>query len=143
MSSRKHNFHLFIFSFQIFYLFFRLPNFLGTYAESQWGIANFTVPAEVPCVCAFNSQNNAQSVIGNLFSHFQTFFLNALFSPRKFDQIQPNFNAIIYRRYLNFSRRKKKILIFWKNFFLFLKKKNFFIFKKKILYFLSDFFMLS
>ncbi|OWA51471.1 WD repeat domain phosphoinositide-interacting protein 4 [Hypsibius exemplaris] len=41
----------------------KLGGVFGQYAESQWGIANFTVPAEVPCVCAFNSQNNAQSVI--------------------------------------------------------------------------------
>ncbi|WAQ97571.1 WIPI4-like protein [Mya arenaria] len=25
----------------------------GTYVESQWGLANFTVPAECACVCAF------------------------------------------------------------------------------------------
>jgi hypothetical protein len=35
--------------------------FLGQYVESQWGLANFTVPAEVACVCAFGQ---ACSVIG-------------------------------------------------------------------------------
>ncbi|XP_031552176.1 WD repeat domain phosphoinositide-interacting protein 4-like isoform X2 [Actinia tenebrosa] len=34
--------------------------FLGRYVESQWGLANFTVPAEVACVCAFGQ---ASSVI--------------------------------------------------------------------------------
>ncbi|GAU96607.1 hypothetical protein RvY_08033 [Ramazzottius varieornatus] len=33
------------------------------YADSQWGLASFTVPAEVPCISAFTSQQNAQSVI--------------------------------------------------------------------------------
>ena len=35
--------------------------FLGQYVESQWGLANFTVPAECACVCAFGAN---QSVIG-------------------------------------------------------------------------------
>ena len=35
--------------------------FLGPYVESQWGLANFTVPSECPCICAFGSQH---SVIG-------------------------------------------------------------------------------
>jgi len=35
--------------------------FLGQYVESQWGLASFTVPAEVACICAFGQ---ASSVIG-------------------------------------------------------------------------------
>ena len=35
--------------------------FLGQYVESQWGLANFTVPAECACVCAFGP---GKSVIG-------------------------------------------------------------------------------
>ncbi|XP_015760656.1 PREDICTED: WD repeat domain phosphoinositide-interacting protein 4-like [Acropora digitifera] len=35
--------------------------FLGQYVESQWGLANFTVPAERPCICAFGS---GSSVVG-------------------------------------------------------------------------------
>jgi len=35
--------------------------FLGQYVESQWGLANFTVPAEQPCICAFGS---GSSVVG-------------------------------------------------------------------------------
>lgn len=27
--------------------------FLGQYVESQWALANFTVPSECPCICAF------------------------------------------------------------------------------------------
>lgn len=35
--------------------------FLGQYVESQWGLANFTVAAEQPCICAFGS---GSSVVG-------------------------------------------------------------------------------
>lgn len=35
--------------------------FLGQYVESQWGLASFTVPAEVACICGFGQ---ASSVIG-------------------------------------------------------------------------------
>ena len=35
---------------------------LGSYGESQWSLANFTVPSECPCVCAFAPH---QSVTGN------------------------------------------------------------------------------
>ncbi|KAK6171371.1 hypothetical protein SNE40_019576 [Patella caerulea] len=34
---------------------FKKMGFLGPYVESQWGLANFTVPAERACVCAFSS----------------------------------------------------------------------------------------
>jgi hypothetical protein len=40
---------------------FKKMGFLGSYVESQWGLANFTVAAECACVCAF-APNNA--VIG-------------------------------------------------------------------------------
>jgi WD repeat-containing protein 45 len=36
-------------------------SFLGNYVESQWALANFTVPPECACVCAFGSRS---SVIG-------------------------------------------------------------------------------
>jgi hypothetical protein len=36
-------------------------SFLGQYVESQWALANFTVPSECPCICAFGPGN---SVIG-------------------------------------------------------------------------------
>lgn len=39
---------------------FKTMGFLGPYVESQWGLANFTVPAECACVCAFGPN---QSVI--------------------------------------------------------------------------------
>lgn len=44
-------------------VFFSLAKmgFLGQYVESQWGLANFTVPAEQPCICAFGS---GSSVVG-------------------------------------------------------------------------------
>ncbi|XP_071501508.1 WD repeat domain phosphoinositide-interacting protein 4-like [Diadema antillarum] len=35
---------------------------LGPYAESQWGITNFTVPAECACVCAFGPQSSVVAV---------------------------------------------------------------------------------
>lgn len=33
--------------------------FLGQYVESQWGLANFTVPAECACICAFGPPANS------------------------------------------------------------------------------------
>ncbi|EDO43705.1 predicted protein [Nematostella vectensis] len=36
--------------------------FLGQYVESQWGLANFTVPAEVACVCAFGQGSSVIAV---------------------------------------------------------------------------------
>ena len=41
---------------------FKKMGFLGTYVESQWGLASFTVAAECACVCAFGP---GHSVIGN------------------------------------------------------------------------------
>lgn len=38
---------------------------LGNYVESQWALANFTVPPECACICAFGSGN---SVIGKIFN---------------------------------------------------------------------------
>lgn len=37
-------------------------SFFSSYVESQWALANFTVPPEMPCICAFLSQD---IVIGN------------------------------------------------------------------------------
>lgn len=36
---------------------------LGNYVESQWALANFTVPPECACICAFGSRN---TVIGKV-----------------------------------------------------------------------------
>jgi WD40 repeat protein len=36
--------------------------FRGQYAESQWGLANFTVPAECACICAFGPSNSVIAV---------------------------------------------------------------------------------
>ena len=44
------------------YFSFKQMGFLGQYMESQWCLANFTVPAECACACAFGPN---QSVIGN------------------------------------------------------------------------------
>ena len=50
--------------------------FLGQYVESQWGLANFTVPAECACLCAFGPGN---SVIGTA-SHQKKVYLRSDFS---------------------------------------------------------------
>ncbi|XP_072013947.1 WD repeat domain phosphoinositide-interacting protein 4-like [Amphiura filiformis] len=41
---------------------FSKMGFLGQYVESQWGLANFTVPAECACVCAFGPQSSVIAV---------------------------------------------------------------------------------
>ncbi|XP_046844608.1 WD repeat domain phosphoinositide-interacting protein 4-like [Xenia sp. Carnegie-2017] len=33
--------------------------FLGQYVESQWALANFTIPSECPCICAFGPFPNS------------------------------------------------------------------------------------
>lgn len=43
---------------------------LGNYGESQWALANFTVPPECACVCAFGLRS---SVIGKY--HFCSFIV--------------------------------------------------------------------
>ncbi|KAK9739816.1 WD domain, G-beta repeat [Popillia japonica] len=35
---------------------------LGNYGESQWALANFTVPPECACVCAFGSNNSVIAI---------------------------------------------------------------------------------
>ncbi|BES98788.1 unnamed protein product [Nesidiocoris tenuis] len=35
---------------------------LGTYVESQWALANFTVPPECACVCAFGSRSSVVAI---------------------------------------------------------------------------------
>lgn len=32
-------------------------SFLGGYMESQWALANFTVPPECACICAFGANS--------------------------------------------------------------------------------------
>ena len=46
-------------------IFLRLARvgLFGQYVESQWGLASFSVAAELPCICAFVSSN---SVVGKL-----------------------------------------------------------------------------
>ena len=39
-------------------------SFLGNYIESQWALANFTVPPECACICAFSGGRS--SVVGKL-----------------------------------------------------------------------------
>lgn len=46
---------------------FKTMGFLGTYVESQWGLASFTVAAECACICAFGP---GHSVIGNCICAF-------------------------------------------------------------------------
>ncbi|XP_033645914.1 WD repeat domain phosphoinositide-interacting protein 4-like [Asterias rubens] len=41
---------------------FSKMGFLGQYVESQWGLANFTVPAECACACAFGPQTSVIAV---------------------------------------------------------------------------------
>lgn len=45
---------------------------IGQYVDSQWSLANFTVPAECACICAFgkNTSKNVNSVIGMCFLFF-------------------------------------------------------------------------
>lgn len=45
---------------------------IGQYVDSQWSLANFTVPAECACICAFgkNTSKNVNSVIGMCFFFF-------------------------------------------------------------------------
>ena len=50
----------------ILFQFLRLSkmSFLGQYVESQWALANFTVPSECPCICAFGPGNSVIGVYG-------------------------------------------------------------------------------
>lgn len=43
---------------------FRLSKmaFLGQYVESQWALANFTIPSECPCICAFGPLNSVIAI---------------------------------------------------------------------------------
>lgn len=47
---------------------FKKMSFLGNYIESQWALANFTVPTESACACAFGHNNTvyAASIDGTL-----------------------------------------------------------------------------
>lgn len=42
-------------------------SFFSSYVESQWALANFTVPPEMACICAFLSSN---TVVGKKKNHF-------------------------------------------------------------------------
>lgn len=41
---------------------FSSMSFLGTYIESQWALATFTVPPECACICAFGSRKSVIAV---------------------------------------------------------------------------------
>ncbi|MCL4120864.1 UNVERIFIED_CONTAM: hypothetical protein GTU68_041406 [Idotea baltica] len=41
---------------------FSRMSFLGGYVESQWALANFTVPPESACVCAFGANSNVYAI---------------------------------------------------------------------------------
>ncbi|XP_059474187.1 WD repeat domain phosphoinositide-interacting protein 4-like [Neocloeon triangulifer] len=41
---------------------FSKMSFLGNYVESQWALANFTVPPECACVCAFGSRSSVIAI---------------------------------------------------------------------------------
>lgn len=41
---------------------FKKMGFLGTYVESQWGLASFTVAAECACICAFGPGHSVIAV---------------------------------------------------------------------------------
>uniref|UniRef100_A0A1B6CCC6 Uncharacterized protein n=1 Tax=Clastoptera arizonana TaxID=38151 RepID=A0A1B6CCC6_9HEMI len=41
---------------------FSKMGFLGNYVESQWALANFTVPPECACICAFGSKNSVIAI---------------------------------------------------------------------------------
>jgi len=52
---------LFLLTLLLLFVSLAKIGFLGQYVESQWGLANFTVAAEQPCICAFGS---GSSVVG-------------------------------------------------------------------------------
>lgn len=41
---------------------FKTMGFLGQYVESQWGLAQFTVPAECACICAFGPNQSVVAI---------------------------------------------------------------------------------
>lgn len=41
---------------------FSSMGFLGNYVESQWALANFTLPPECACICAFGSKNTVIAI---------------------------------------------------------------------------------
>lgn len=45
----------------ILYSRFSKMGFLGQYGDSQWALANFTLPPECACICAFSTH---KSVVG-------------------------------------------------------------------------------
>nr|CAD7427537.1 unnamed protein product [Timema monikensis] len=52
---------LLIFKKENFFLFSNM-GFLGNYVESQWALANFTVPPECACICAFGSRSSVIAI---------------------------------------------------------------------------------
>lgn len=42
--------------------FSKMGGILGNYVESQWALANFTVPPECACICAFGSRNTVIAI---------------------------------------------------------------------------------
>lgn len=61
-----------LFLLLLFFVSLAKMGFLGQYVESQWGLANFTVPAELPCICAFGSGSSVVGEYNSLqASHFK------------------------------------------------------------------------
>lgn len=42
--------------------FSKMGPLLGNYVESQWALANFTVPPECACICAFGTRNSVTAI---------------------------------------------------------------------------------
>lgn len=65
VSLKKFSFECILIFNIVMEIFFRFKKmgFLGTYVESQWGLASFTVAAECACICAFGP---GHSVIGKV-----------------------------------------------------------------------------
>jgi hypothetical protein len=62
---------------------------LGNYVESQWALANFTVPPECACICAFGSRN---AVIGKIFK-LSCYFLKLFIKYYKKSKLQCGSNT--------------------------------------------------
>ena len=66
--------------------------FLGTYVESQWGLASFTVAAECACICAFGP---GHSVIGDVMLLF--FFDFQKHTVSNIVQMRPALNLLVFQ----------------------------------------------
>ncbi|EEB11512.1 WD repeat domain phosphoinositide-interacting protein, putative [Pediculus humanus corporis] len=60
--------------------------FLGNYIESQWALANFTVPPECACICAFASKNSVIAICIDGTFHKYVFNADGNCNRESFDQ---------------------------------------------------------